>query len=481
MSVQRVLAAFATALVCSTLVPRASAQVDVERFKPAVTHDGIVTAEGSAVRDTGDRWEFAAYMNYQRNSLVATDDSGDVTTTFVDGRAGFDLIGSATLFGPVALGLGMPFYFAQTGDGDPEWSGLGDLRIVPKVRILDHRDSFGLALAAEVRVPTNTGDFAGSDKVTVYPKAIVDNYFRNGIHIGFNLGVLLKETDNFQNLAAGSEIGYAAALGYRFGGLTGKTEIGAEAVGGIGLQQTDEEEVPLELLGYVRHHFNEDWQVLGGPGMGLIAGYGVPTWRVWAGVRFTPTSNDSDGDGISDSNDQCPNEPEDRDGQMDSDGCPEEDPDGDQDGVPDWSDDCPNAKETINGVDDEDGCPDTGDPRVIYEDGEFQVLDAVHFEHGSSEISPESYGLLDQVALMIKANPDLERVRVEGHTDATGPEEVNQRLSQSRAESVRRYMINKGVAPQRLRAVGYGESKLLVEGDSPEANAKNRRVQFFVE
>jgi hypothetical protein len=109
-----------------------------------------------------------------------------------------------------------------------------------------------------------------------------------------------------------------------------------------------------------------------GGGVGVIAGYGVPTFRVFVGVRWSPTSHDADHDGISDSKDKCPNVAEDMDGIDDMDGCPEEDPDGDQDGVPDHEDDCPEAKETINGIDDDDGCPDTGDPRVIYEDGEFK-------------------------------------------------------------------------------------------------------------
>ena len=72
------------------------------------------------------------------------------------------------------------------------------------------------------------------------------------------------------------------------------------------------------------------------------------------------------------------------------------------------------------------------------------------------------------------------KVRVEGHTDDTGPEDVNMRLSQQRAESVRRYMIRKGVSPRRLEAKGYGESKPLESGTGDRARAANRRVEFIV-
>lgn len=459
----------------------ATAQVDAERFKPAATHDGFVNAESSAVRDTDDRWEFGAYLNYQRNPLVIADESGNVTTSIVDGRAGLDLVASATIVGPLALGVGLPVHFAQTGDVGPNGGGLGDLRVVPKLRLLDDRSSFGLALAVELRAPTSTADFTGADGVTVFPKIIADHLFRSGFRVGANAGVVLKETQTLGNLEAGSELAYAAVLGYRFGGPSGRTEIGAELVGGVGLEETQREELPLEAFFYGRHAVSRDWQVLGGPALGLLAGYGVPTVRGFIGVRYAPTHNDADRDGIGDSHDACPNIPEDRDGYQDDDGCPEEDPDRDRDGVADWDDLCPNQPETINGFEDEDGCPDEGEPKVIYEDGELQVLEPVLFEHGSAELKPESRSVLNQVALMLRANPEMERVRVEGHTDKTGPDQVNQRLSHARAREVRRYLVERGVAPQRLRAVGRGSSRPLTTEDTPASHARNRRVEFVAD
>lgn len=459
----------------------AGAQVDAERFRPAVTHDGFVNAESSAVRDTDDRFEFGAYLNYQRNPLVITDADGNIVSSIVDGRAGLDLVGSATLVGPLSLGVGLPVHFAQTGDADPNGGGLGDLRVVPKVRLLDDRRSFGLALAVELRAPTASADFTGGSGVTVFPKIIADHLFRSGLRIGVNAGVLLRETQTLGNLEAGSEAAYAAALGYRFGGMDGKTEVGAELVGAVGLQETNREHLPLEGFLYGRHALSQEWQILGGPAMGLVAGYGVPTVRGFVGVRYAPTNNDRDGDGIGDSHDLCPDIPEDRDGYEDHDGCPEEDPDRDGDGVPDRDDLCPNEPETINGVDDHDGCPDEGQPAVIYEDGEFQIIEPVQFEHGSAEITPGGRKVLDQVALVIKANRGLTRVRVEGHTDKTGPDAVNERLSQQRANEVRRYLIERGVAPQRLQAVGRGSSRPLSKEDTAAGRARNRRVEFVVD
>jgi outer membrane protein OmpA-like peptidoglycan-associated protein len=461
---------------------RASAQVDAERFKPAVTHDGWVNAEGSGTRSTADPWELGLFLNYARNSLVAVDEDGDVSQQFVAGRMGVDFLASATLTRRFALGLGMPLYLLQEGDGDPSFAGLGDLRLVPKLTILDDRaDGVGLALLGELRAPTHTGDFAGGARnVTFVPRAALDHRFRSGVRIGFNAGVAIRERTDFGNVAAGSEFLYAGALGYRFGGNAGNTEIGVELSGGVGFSQTDSEELPLEAFAFVRHEPSQEWEIMAGPGVGVLPGYGVPIFRVFAGVRYRPTSHDADQDGIADEDDQCPNDPEDLDGDADSDGCPEEDPDADRDGVADYQDECPGEKETINGSEDEDGCPDSGSPRVIYEDGKFVVLDTIQFEHGSAQVKQESHTTLDQLALIMKANPQFERIRVEGHSDDTGPRDVNMPLSRRRAYAVRNHLIRRGVSARRLTAEGFGPDRPVVDGTSESARAKNRRVEFVV-
>jgi OmpA-OmpF porin, OOP family len=470
------------ALVAPRAARAQATEIDAERFKPAITHDGFIEAEGSAVRDTADRWELGLFLNYSRNSLIVVDGDGDLTRQFVSGRLGFDLYGSVTIAGPFAIGLGLPFFLVQTGDGDPSFAGLGDVRLAPKLRILDDRDTIGLAIVAELRAPTHAGDFSGGARnVVFWPKIVLDHRFAGGLRFGVNAGASFREQTTFLNVEAGHEFTYSGAIGYRFGGIDGLVEIGAEANGGVGLTATDAEELPLEGLGYVKINPSDEWEIALGPGVGLVPGYGIPTARAFAGIRYTPTSHDRDHDGVTDEDDKCPDVPEDRDGDRDRDGCPEEEADDDKDGVPNSQDDCPNQKETINGVQDEDGCPDPGDPRVIYEDGKVRVLDNVRFRSGSSEIDPESYSLLDQVALTIKANPDIKHVRVEGHTDDTGPRDVNVRLSKERAESVRTYLIRKGVAANRLTAEGYGPDKPLVDGNDDAARAKNRRVEFVLD
>jgi OmpA-OmpF porin, OOP family len=89
---------------------------------------------------------------------------------------------------------------------------------------------------------------------------------------------------------------------------------------------------------------------------GIVAGIGTPDVRAYLGLRWSPSFKDSDGDGVPDDRDQCPDQKEDRDGYKDNDGCP--DPDNDGDGIPDEKDKCPNQAEDFDGFEDEDGCPD---------------------------------------------------------------------------------------------------------------------------
>ncbi|MCB9780485.1 MAG: OmpA family protein [Alphaproteobacteria bacterium] len=186
---------------------------------------------------------------------------------------------------------------------------------------------------------------------------------------------------------------------------------------------------------------------------------------------------DSDGDGMEDDVDQCPDEPEDLDSFKDGDGCPE--PDNDEDGVLDADDRCPVQAETVNDYMDEDGCPDVKPQKVVITKKQIEILEKVKFATGKATIDPASFGVLDEVAQVILDNPDS-RVRVEGHTDNEGDDAFNLKLSQERADSVRAYLIEKGVAPERLDAKGYGETKPIDTNRTDAGRANNRRVEFHI-
>ncbi len=188
--------------------------------------------------------------------------------------------------------------------------------------------------------------------------------------------------------------------------------------------------------------------------------------------------NDLDGDGIPNDLDKCPEDPEDIDGFEDSDGCP--DIDNDQDGIPDAADNCPNKPETFNDFLDDDGCPDDPNDKVHISRDRIIITEQVHFETAKAKIKRESYPILDAVIEVMKENPQILKIRVEGHTDSRGSDEYNLELSDDRAESVMNYLVENGIAENRLESVGYGETKPIKDNETAAGRAANRRVEFTI-
>jgi OOP family OmpA-OmpF porin len=224
-------------------------------------------------------------------------------------------------------------------------------------------------------------------------------------------------------------------------------------------------------------------------------------------VRSEPrTPPDTDGDGIDDSRDQCILEPEDRDGYLDDDGCP--DPDNDADGIPDEVDQCKNEPEDVDGFQDEDGCPDPdndgdgvpdvadfcpdtpgipggdrpGCPKralIVVTEKEIRITQQIQFEFNKAVIKPGiSTKILDEIVAVLNDNPKI-TLEVQGHTDNVGGDGYNMHLSQSRADAVRTYLVVHGVAGARMAARGYGFHQPLEPNTTEENRALNRRVQFI--
>jgi OOP family OmpA-OmpF porin len=204
---------------------------------------------------------------------------------------------------------------------------------------------------------------------------------------------------------------------------------------------------------------------------------------------------DKDGDGILDKDDKCPDvrgpkdnngcpfADTDKDGVVDKDdkcptvagfgryqGCPVPDTDGD--GINDEEDKCPSVKGSkANG-----GCPEI--KKEIVEKVNYAAK-RIQFKFTKADISPESLKTLNEVADILKANPEL-KLTIEGHTSNDGVYESNKRLSQARANNVKAYLESKGIAASRLTAIGYGPDRLISTGKTAAEKAKNRRVEMKV-
>jgi outer membrane protein OmpA-like peptidoglycan-associated protein len=119
--------------------------------------------------------------------------------------------------------------------------------------------------------------------------------------------------------------------------------------------------------------------------------------------------------------------------------------------------------------------------RVKISGKQISISDKVYFDSGRSTIKKSSFSLLDEVADLLIAHPELLEIRIEGHTDSRGGDDTNQRLSEARAKSVRTYLTNKKISAKRLTSIGHGEAKPLDDRQVAEAWAKNRRVEFHIE
>ena len=190
----------------------------------------------------------------------------------------------------------------------------------------------------------------------------------------------------------------------------------------------------------------------------------------------TPKVSDRDGDGIPDDLDKCPDDPEDKDGFEDEDGCP--DPDNDKDGIPDASDACPNEPETVNGFQDEDGCPDSAE--IVVKEDRILLTEHVLFDTNRARINAEGRPALEAVFNLWKQHPEWDHLVVDGYADRRGSDEFNVWLSRQRAERAIKMLVEMGFPVDKLRVRAFGKQQLHVAGDSEEADRQNRRVEFVI-
>jgi OOP family OmpA-OmpF porin len=111
--------------------------------------------------------------------------------------------------------------------------------------------------------------------------------------------------------------------------------------------------------------------------------------------------------------------------------------------------------------------------------GETIVLDHLIFEQGKAIISKESFSSLDELVAMMKENTKLV-IQLEGHTDNQGNPSKNMDLSQDRVDNVKKYLVSKGIDKDRVKTKAFGGTKPLLNANTPEARAKNRRVEMRI-
>jgi len=244
-----------------------------------------------------------------------------------------------------------------------------------------------------------------------------------------------------------------------------------------------------EVLAGARYPLPSNLEVfaLAGPGIGKMPGN--PSFRAFAGLSYRPFPQErvkEEPKAVQEpvAAPVCPPAPP-------SPQCPPPPPaDADHDGIPDAEDACPNeAGDTAHR-----GCPPPPPPAPApappppaedktpklaeLKGNRIEIKDQVRFATSKSEILAESFPLLDEVAKILKEHPELVRLEISGHTDSRGARDYNLQLSQDRAAAVRRYLIQRGVDPDRLVAKGYGPDQPIASNDDAAGRQQNRRTEF---
>ena len=185
-----------------------------------------------------------------------------------------------------------------------------------------------------------------------------------------------------------------------------------------------------------------------------------------AGLEQFNGCPDTDSDGVMDSKDACPNEA----GLIENKGCPLIDSDGD--GVADDQDNCPN----VVGVAENSGCP------IVTAAIQKEISDlarAIYFKTGADAFTDETKIRLEGIDKILAEYPSSTFV-IEGHTDNTGSDKINNELSQKRADAVRNYLIENGFPADNVKAKGYGSSKPIGDNNTSKGRQANRRVEIYL-
>ena len=527
--------------------------MDLHLYRPAVDSKGFFSVNGADILGGGDislglildYGHGIMPLNPGHGSDFMVDHAFKGTVQFDYGIADILVVGASV---PIVLNdgggvTGIGAIGQKTYDTDSlNATAVGDLALHVKVPILRPNKAIGIAVVAQAGGGIGqTRNLASEPGFFYWPKLVLEEQIgrvRLGLeggfrgHTGENPSFGLGRDKKPQLSSGLFQYANLATAGFAVGVRPVPVmELAAETYGTyeVGGQSEAKQRLSAEAIGGIKLFIERNSYFMLAGGAGYTRGFQSAQERAVVSFIFEPSLSDKpkkepepeievirqpvdgdrDGDGILDSRDKCPDEPEDRDGFEDADGCPDpdndkdgipdvvdkcpndpedfdgfEDKDGcpeldnDGDGIPDAADRCPNMKEIFNGFEDADGCPDSG--RVILQDNNIIILDKILFKTGSAEILPESFPIVNAVADTLIHHPEFTLVEVGGHADARGLPKVNVKLTHDRSISVVDALVKKGIERSRLQPQGYGSYCPVEAARTPAAYEKNRRVEFKI-
>lgn len=480
--------------MCATMSAPAYAQdqrFDIQPWRPTpAPRDLLIVPQSQPLRHLSGA--LGLYFSFSLDPLALF--AGQAKQLqIVKNRLALEFMGALGLGDWFELGLVMPVIVYQGSsdnlsdigqEGSIQSFARGDLSIIGKgaiIRRLSYARGFGLAASLRVNAPTGEQEaFASDGDWTFSPTLIGDYRFGNGALIALQAGGYYRPLREFQDKLSGSTIVGAAGVEIPLVRRWGLTTLGGGYVN-VNLFHLPEKaaDIPAEVMLGLRWYSSLGVTFTTGFNFGANCALGVPAMRFFIAAVWVPSAtkeaaaidefkkppDDPDGDGIIGDKDLCPEHK----GTLENNGCPELDTD--RDGVIDRVDECPNlpGRRMYNGC-----------PRVYTKANKIMVLERVHFATDQDIILPESFSVLEEVGEIIRAHPEWQEILIEGHCDIRASDAYNLDLSQRRATSVQKFLLSRGIEPQRLRAQGFGRSRPIADNTTEEGMALNRRVEFTI-
>ncbi|HKY37739.1 MAG TPA: OmpA family protein [Polyangiaceae bacterium] len=494
---------FGCLAAASCLAGAANAEQHIAVTAPlsAVPGDPALAAQSPGARGDGTL-RALLLLEHAYEPLVLTAPSQNVHAVVAD-QLWLGAAASYALSHRWLAALHVPLLLWQSGQEQPfdaslppaeNDAALGDPRLTLRGRLLGPADGFALGAGIDGALPLATAAYAGAGSVLVHP-FLSAGHESSSDFSAMQLGFTWRKSQTLPGILPtrlGSSLDFALAAGValdRAHSTRVGPELSARLTVGSGAKLFDARSTSATLLVHLEH------RLLRGPftvalafGPSLGRAPGTADFRALLGLSFSPQPPvpppDGDEDTVPDSMDMCPS----LHGEPSSDplmhGCPPLPADFDGDGVPDSLDACPKTVGEPNVQRRRHGCPKLPEPApppaATLEASKIHISEQVQFETGTALLRPESGAILTQVVEVLRQHPEIELCEVAGHTDDTGSEELNLRLSQQRAQAVLEWLAAHGIARGRLKAEGYGTQHPIGDNTTEDGRAKNRRVEFVV-
>jgi outer membrane protein OmpA-like peptidoglycan-associated protein len=391
MNAKRLITSFAF-LAATGIVPTAFAQTAsntgfaVNRFEPSERGSEWFALESLDFRGKA-RPAVGIVADYQYRPLVIYGSDGEVKRSVVRNVLTTNVGASFVLAERLRISANLPIVVFQDGHSGTlggqvyaapkNQQAIGDLRFGLDLRLLGkYQGPFSLAVGAQLWAPTGSkADYTSDGKIRIAPRLLVAGEV-GAFAYAARASYIYRGTDaaNYANGPLGSELGYAASVGFRVADK--KLVVGPEIFGSTVVTSKDPVDLfakktsPLEGIIGAHYTLPGDFRIGGGVGTGLTRGYGSPEVRALLNLEFAPQVNgvvaiaDRDGDGISDKLDACADIPGVANSDPAKNGCP---PDTDGDGVYDKDDACMSVPGVATNDPATNGCPADKDGDKIYD------------------------------------------------------------------------------------------------------------------